>query len=355
MTEQATRIKDQAAGDYIATRDANELDAEAHSRVIQIVDMASRELMQVILRGAIPVASADGVALESLPSDLTSNLITVGDKKTLIVNPNHLANDGGVNITPIIFNAAGDTVLATGEKKSSVMGIDKFRQLEGDSETYYPVASSDDGYWWVGGTDPDDLANWDTKLIFGDVSYGDSYAAWIRFPNLIIPAGASIDTAFVRLNAFSSLSDVVCNVNCFFNDEDSADTIPTTPSEANALSVTGAIAWSAIPAWTDGILYDTPELKTILQTVIDKSGWTSGNAVMALIKNNVSDGWARREASAIEYLSEVEKAALHVTWSLSRYHSPQLQWDVSGAPKIGLHITSIEGTSNEVTLKGGVI
>lgn len=37
------------------------------------------------------------------------------------------------------------------------------------------------------------------------------------------------------------------------------------------------------------------------------------------------------------------------------YSSPQLRWDISGAPKIGLHITSIEGTSNEVVLKGGVI
>lgn len=67
------------------------------------------------------VTSADGLNLNSLPTELLANLITVGDKVTLLVNPEHTANDGGVAVTPIVFNDAGTAVLAVLEKKTSTM------------------------------------------------------------------------------------------------------------------------------------------------------------------------------------------------------------------------------------------
>ena len=127
MAEQATRITDQHSGDYIATRDAVEQDADSHSRVIQLMDFSSRQIATpTTIRGILSfVSSADGVDLASLPAELTGNLITVGDKSTLVVFPLHSANDGEVSITPIIFNAAG-TALGVRATKASGMGTALF-------------------------------------------------------------------------------------------------------------------------------------------------------------------------------------------------------------------------------------
>lgn len=134
MAEQATRIKDQKAGDYIATRDAHEQDAEAHNRVIQLVDFASRQLsVHPTIRGSVaPIDAPDGVGLEDLPSDLTSNLITVGDSSILVVDCEHTADDGSVSVTPIIFNDAGDTVFTVRATKSSAIGTAAFFRIIAD-------------------------------------------------------------------------------------------------------------------------------------------------------------------------------------------------------------------------------
>ena len=100
-------------------------------------------------------------------------------------------------------------------------------------------------------------------------------------------------------------------MNCFFNDQDDA-VAPTTWSNYNTKSLTAAIVWNGIAPVADGGTIDTPELKTILQEVIDRGGWVSGQAVMILIKDNSSDNGAYRAFSAIDYLLGAEKAELHV-------------------------------------------
>ena len=62
MAEKSTRIADQESGEYVATRDARENDGGAHARVIQLIDIAQRELSQVTLRGVgAPISSADSI------------------------------------------------------------------------------------------------------------------------------------------------------------------------------------------------------------------------------------------------------------------------------------------------------
>jgi len=127
MAEQASRISDQHSGDYIATRDAIEQDADGNSRVIQIVDFASRQLISpTTIRGISSfVTVQDSVDLSSLPAELTSNLLTSGDKSTLLVFPQHTANNGEVYVTPIIFNSGG-TAIGIRATKASAMGTALF-------------------------------------------------------------------------------------------------------------------------------------------------------------------------------------------------------------------------------------
>lgn len=108
MAEKSIRVADDASGLYIATRDAYEQDAGSHDRVIERVDFASGKFNSPrgnATRGnSAAITTADGLDLTNLPSDLTSNLIDVGDKSMLIVFPEHTASDGSVTITPILYD-----------------------------------------------------------------------------------------------------------------------------------------------------------------------------------------------------------------------------------------------------------
>ena len=134
------------------------------------------------------------------------------------------------------------------------------------SGTFYPVVSGDDGYFF--GTS---LSNNSIQLFIGNTT-GNSINIFIRFPNVTIPAGAAISEAYIRFTSINTQSNTTLNENCYFNDIDNA-VAPTNIGEANALALTSAITWNNLGTWVDDVQYDTPELKTILQTVISRGGW----------------------------------------------------------------------------------
>ena len=178
------------------------------------------------------------------------------------------------------------------------------------SGIFYPAVNGDDGTWRVGA-----YYNAQDGLRFGNYS-SNPYNTFIRFPNVTIPQGSVITDAFVRFTSYQGLSATVCNVNVYFNDVDDA-AAPVNEAGADGLALTGAVAWNALVAWIDGNIYDTGDISTILQTIVDRGGWSSGNAVQVLIKDNTSDDSAARAPSAFDYLSGAEKAELHVTWTES--------------------------------------
>ena len=177
------------------------------------------------------------------------------------------------------------------------------------SGTFYPVVSGDD----CTTKNDTDFYNSVGYLIVGELAGTMAWDSCIRFPNVSISQGAIITSAFVKFTAYENQSVNTCNADCYFNDTDNA-VAPTDIAKYNALAVTAAVAWEAIGGWVNGSQYNTPELKTILQDIINRGGWSSGQAVQFIIKDNSSSASARRVASAIDYLSGAEKAELHVTW-----------------------------------------
>lgn len=176
------------------------------------------------------------------------------------------------------------------------------------SGIFYPIVSGDDGGWTSNNT---------VQIGYNNMAFGEWYGTfkglWIRFPNINIPQGVNITEAYVKFVSYGSKATTICNANIYFNNEDDA-VAPTSAAQFVALTLTGAIAWNNVGAWVDNLQYDTPELKTILQDIVDKGGWSSGNAVQIIIKDNSSSVNTVRNASQIDYVSGAEKAELHVTW-----------------------------------------
>ena len=178
------------------------------------------------------------------------------------------------------------------------------------SGTYYPAASADDGYtlavnFYYPSAD---------YLDFGNKGNQDLNAAYIRFATVAIPQGVTITSAFVRLTAYATNSTDPVNVNCHFEDVDDATQV-TSAAEYRGRSLTAAVAWNSVAAWTDGTTYDTPSLITILQAIVDRVGWVENNDLLFSLENNGTSFTDYRQASAIDYVAGAEKAELHVEWT----------------------------------------
>jgi hypothetical protein len=171
--------------------------------------------------------------------------------------------------------------------------------------TFYVSAEADSGWWSA----TQFVAN--GPIIFGHGSAtAGPIAGFVRFI-VTIPHGKTIDTCILRMVPFGDLAGDTCNANVYFNNIGNA-VVPTSVIEANALSLTSATGWSAIEHWTEGTQYSSPELKAILQAVVDREDFDSGNAVMIVIKDNGSSDNATRAGN--EYGNPIP-LELYVEWS----------------------------------------
>jgi hypothetical protein len=133
------------------------------------------------------------------------------------------------------------------------------------------------------------------------------------FRDVTIPPKSEITKAHIYFVGYDARSGLDVDAEIHFADEDNSQP-PTDKTDLDGRALTSAVDWLNIEDWLDNKTYRTPDLKSILQEVIDRTGWAENNNVQAIL--NVTDGAAdeSRLWSAEEYLGGVEKACLRVWW-----------------------------------------
>ena len=130
----------------------------------------------------------------------------------------------------------------------------------------------------------------------------DYFAGYFRFNNIVAEQGATIQSAYFKINkrGFSGNSaDYDFYVAAYDADNQAA---PTTASHLNHSNYTTAqIAWGSntdtgngtIRSAANGTVLSSPDIKTAIQEVVDRSGWSSGNSIVIAFypKTNVSGGY----------------------------------------------------------------
>jgi len=178
--------------------------------------------------------------------------------------------------------------------------------------TFYSSGATDDGAGYA------QYQPYDNNLAyftFGD-RIGDPYIAFVRFVEIGIPKGAAISSAYVTFTSYSSYATTRIDTNLHFEAADDG-TRPANFVELDGLPLTSGTAWDNLPAWSDGVQYDTSDIKAELQDIVDRAGWSSGNAVTLIIKNDRDDNAARRARGYkyyLDYSSPASRPALRVTW-----------------------------------------
>jgi type IV pilus assembly protein PilY1 len=134
-----------------------------------------------------------------------------------------------------------------------------------------------------------DLRTTDQDLEFGRYSSIDQKVG-IRFREVNVPQGAEITSAYLRFTAEDSTSS---STGLTIQGHDVIDP-PTFNGDGNISSrvlTTASVSWSP-GSWTDEVIYDSPDVKTIVQEIVNQASWQANNS-MAFIINRVTGDYRR--------------------------------------------------------------
>ena len=175
----------------------------------------------------------------------------------------------------------------------------------GGTGIFYPT-----GYYNDGNINATDIA-FDQYLYVGN---GGTHEAFIRFLNVTVPNGATITEAYVQLTNTEYPSDSL-KILVYLEDSDDA-VAPTTRAEFLALTLTSAYAdWDYVTPG-DYTEIDSPSMITPVQEVVNRGSWSSGNAMMAVLKDGGTSG-----PTDETYIASTSKGSgqykgeLHITWT----------------------------------------
>lgn len=120
----------------------------------------------------------------------------------------------------------------------------------------------------------------------------------LRFQNVTIPAGATINSAIVRFTAQEDDSgSTTGSMIIYCEDEDDAATFTSGSNNISGRTLTTAsTTWSSPVTWIKNQTYDTPDFSQAVQEVADRGSWASGNAMAIILDGSSStgdrDAWA---------------------------------------------------------------
>ena len=204
--------------------------------------------------------------------------------------------------------------------------------------TFYPVADADDGCW----------AGNNFYSPGQCLQIWTSYNGFVLFDSVTVPNGATINSAYVRYRAYegrtTGTGQSVTEVG--FSDEDNA-AAPTDATEANAKVLTTATTLYTNIDYTGGTWYNSPDIASALQELVNRGGWVSGNSALLLYKSysDSSAGLGWRKMNSYDSGSEY-RAELHVDYTAG-------EQEVSASDGISLG-DSVDGMSLSATQSDGV-
>ncbi len=149
-----------------------------------------------------------------------------------------------------------------------------------------------------------------SDLELGEDDLGPQWVG-LRFQNLIIPQGAAISEAYVEFTAAQTDAGATTvlfhgqasdNPPAFAGSSQNSPTaegagLAATAPETSAydissrLKTAASVTWTAVPTWSVGQTYKSPNLAPVIQEIVDRTGWGPGNSLALLI-----NGTGRRTA-----------------------------------------------------------
>lgn len=134
------------------------------------------------------------------------------------------------------------------------------------------------------------LSNGDVKLGSSDLELVDEgsklHLVGIRFQNLEIPRGATITSARIEFETDEADSEAT-SLTLRAQAADDAATFTSAGFDLSSRPTTAAaVSWSPAPWPTVSDRHLTPDLSPLVQEVVDRPGWASGNSMAFLVSGS---------------------------------------------------------------------
>jgi hypothetical protein len=171
-----------------------------------------------------------------------------------------------------------------------------------------------------------------------DSGYTDYWAGFI----CDIPQGSTINSAYMALTAGNDDSGTTVNATIVGIDDGDATSIGSSLYWDN--TTTATVSWNGVGAWTNSSTYNTGSLSGIVQEIVNRSDFHSGNYIWITIRDNGSSSNAHRG---------VGSATLTVTWTAPADKSISGIVSRFGTGVNGVTMTFSGGFSGTVETSGG--
>lgn len=125
---------------------------------------------------------------------------------------------------------------------------------------------------------------------------GTSRKLGFRFGSVTVPQGKTIFSAFIWFKSGGgTYSTTTVNLRFVGDAEDNAAVFSTHADFAARPLTSATVDWSSIGTWAANTLYSSPDLATIVQEIVNRGGWASGNALTIFANDNSSSVGAFRD------------------------------------------------------------
>jgi Concanavalin A-like lectin/glucanases superfamily/Bacterial Ig domain len=118
------------------------------------------------------------------------------------------------------------------------------------------------------------------------VTDGSVQVIGLRFQNINVPQGATITNAYIEFEADEAQSETT---SLTFKGQAADNAITFTTNTYNVSSrpkTTAQVSWSNLPAWTKNSKYQSPDIKSIIQEIVGRSGWANGNSLAIIVEGS---------------------------------------------------------------------
>lgn len=130
----------------------------------------------------------------------------------------------------------------------------------------------------------------------------------VRFQNIILPKNQIIESATLTLTPRVNFTINAESVSIYANDADSAANFTTDADIIGRVVTTATVAWNVPTSNTQDVPFTSPDIKSVIQEIVDRAGWASGNAIMLILKPTT--GTAGDNADCYFYEDSSTKCAL---------------------------------------------
>jgi RHS repeat-associated protein len=141
------------------------------------------------------------------------------------------------------------------------------------------------------------------EIYFGQCNNGQYIISGFRFPNVTFPQGEKITEAYIEFTVDGPYTTEEITQSIYGEATGNAGSFTSISRPDNRPLTLASTGW-LIPStdeWSLGELRNSPDLTSIIQEIVDRSDWTSGNAIAVIMKTTAPAGGPKHHRRVIGY------------------------------------------------------